>query len=237
KHYVYSKVMAWVAVDRGIDLGERLGLVGPYDHWRRVRETIREDVLRRGTTARGGGLGWFYGASAPDASLLLLPTTGFLEVDDPVMDRTVAEIERSLVDEPFVARYRLPDHLRGREGYFLPCAFWRVEYYTMRGELTRARRLFESLLRTAGPLGLFAEEIDRRGRHLGNYPQAFTHLALLLAATRLDRAFEGGLAHLDETPRRPTGLAATHAALRAAGGSTAVRPGAVDASNRSGTSS
>ncbi len=200
RHYVYSKVMAWVALDRGIDLGERLGLVAPYDRWREVREQIRDDVLQQGVTARGGGLGWYYGAAAPDASLLLLPTTGFLPVDDPVMARTMEAIERTLVEEPFVARYRLPDHLSGTEGFFLPCAFWRVEFYTMRGELTRARRIFEKLLRHAGPLGLYAEEIGRDGHHLGNYPQAFTHLALVLAATRLDRALQGVGPH----PLRPS---------------------------------
>ena len=199
RHYVYSKAMAWVAVDRGIRVGERLGFVGPYDRWRAVRESIRDDVLRRGTTAEGGGLAWYYGADAPDASLLLLPTTGFLRADDPIMVRTAETIERTLVAEPFVARYRLSDRLAGKEGYFLPCAFWRVEYYTMRGELGRARRIFESLLGRAGPLGLYAEEIDRDGHHLGNYPQAFTHLALVLAATRLDLALRG------RTPRRDGG--------------------------------
>ncbi|HTW76863.1 MAG TPA: glycoside hydrolase family 15 protein [Thermoplasmata archaeon] len=190
RHYVYSKAMSWAALDRGIDLGERLGYPAPFDRWRRTRAAIAEDVLARGRTARGGALAWYYGANGPDASLLRLPILGFLAADDPVMVRTADAIEESLVDEPFVRRYRLADGLAGGEGYFLPCAFWRVAYYARRGERGRARRIFERLLARAGPLGLYGEEIDAKGRHLGNFPQAFTHLALITAATELDRALD-----------------------------------------------
>ena len=185
QHFVYSKVMCWVALDRGIALGERLGMVADYPTWEKTRNEIREDVLSRGLAPDGRAFAWYYGAPSVDASLLRLPVLGFVPADDPRMVATAERVETELRSGPFLYRYRIPDGLPGKEGFFLPCSFWLVEYYTLRGELSRARSLLERLLEQTGPLGLLPEEMAPDGTFLGNFPQAFSHLALLLAATRL----------------------------------------------------
>jgi GH15 family glucan-1,4-alpha-glucosidase len=190
RHFVYSKAMCWVALDRAISLGSRLGMVADYETWERTREAIRQSVLTRGLTSDGKAFAWYYGAEGVDASLLRLPVIGFIPAQDPRMEETVRRAEADLVRGPLVYRYKLDDGLPGTEGTFLPCAFWLVEYYTLRGELERARRLLEELLSRSGPLGLLPEEMTEDGHFLGNFPQAFSHLAFLLAATRLNDALE-----------------------------------------------
>jgi alpha,alpha-trehalase len=186
RHYVYSKAMCWFALDRGIALGERLGFVAPYDEWRQGRAAIREEVLSRGRLPDGQGLAWYYGASGPDASLLRLPFLGFLRADEPVMTATLARIETELREGPFVARYRLPDGLPPGEGFFLPCSYWLAQLYVQMGRREEAIEIIEELRRRTPPLGLLSEEMDPRGNFLGNYPQAFSHLALILAATSME---------------------------------------------------
>lgn len=192
RHFVYSKVMCWVALDRGLSLGQRLGMVADYELWDQTREKVRQSILTDGLTPDGRSFAWYYGASSVDASLLRLPLLGFLRAEDPRMVATAERVEQELTDGPWVYRYRIEDGLpqSGMEGSFLPCAFWRIEYYTLRGELERARRLLEGLLEGVASLGLLPEEIGPRGGYLGNYPQAFSHLALLLAVTRLNEALD-----------------------------------------------
>jgi GH15 family glucan-1,4-alpha-glucosidase len=190
RHYVYSKATSWSALTRGADLGERLGFVGPYDEWRRQARAIRKDVLERGLTVDGASLGGHYGSVGTDASLFRLAELGFLAPHDPLMRATARRIETELGHGPFLYRYLEDDGRPPDEGYFLACSFWRIEYLTVAGDLDRARKLLEGILEHAGPLGLFAEEIDRDGNHLGNFPQALTHLALISAATSLDTAFD-----------------------------------------------
>lgn len=186
RHYVYSKAMCWFALDRGIDLGERLGFVAPFADWKATKDAIKKDVLQRGLCADGRGLGWYYGAPGPDASLLRIPALGLLDPEHPVMEATCKRIEAELLEGPFLARYRSSDGLPGEEGFFLPCSFWLVEYYASLGRKQEARDLMDSILRMTPSLGLLPEEMDRQGHCLGNFPQAFSHLALILAATTLE---------------------------------------------------
>ena len=190
RHFVYSKAMCWVALDRAISLGGRLGMVADYATWERTREAVKESVLTQGLTSDGKAFAWYYGAEGVDASLLRLPVVGFISAQDPRMQETVRRVESELVHGPLVYRYKLDDGLPGTEGTFLPCAFWRVEYYTLRGDLQRARTLLEELLSRSGPLGLLPEEMSPDGKFLGNFPQALSHLALLLATTRLNDALD-----------------------------------------------
>jgi alpha,alpha-trehalase len=190
RHYVYSKATSWSALTRGADLGERLGFDGPFDEWRQQASEIREDVLTRGLTSDGASLGWHYGSIGPDASLLRLVELGFLGPGDPLMRSTARRIESDLAHGPFLYRYLENDGHPPNEGFFLACSFWRIEYLTVAGELSRARKLLEGILDHAGPHGLFAEEIAPDGNHLGNFPQALSHLALISAATALDMALD-----------------------------------------------
>ncbi len=194
QHFTHSKVMAWVAFDRAIKAVEHFGLGGPVDRWRALRSEIHASVCAHGVDPQNGHFVQAYGSKALDASLLLLPVVGFLPADDPRMRRTIEAIERELVVDGFVLRYRTAqtdDGLEGDEGAFLPCSFWLADNYALRGERDRARELFERLLALCNDVGLIAEEYDPRGRHLlGNFPQALTHVALINTARNLS-ALEG----------------------------------------------
>jgi GH15 family glucan-1,4-alpha-glucosidase len=192
RHFTHSKVMAWVAFDRGVQAVERFGRTGPVDRWRRVRAEIHGEVLRKGFDAELDSFVGFYGAKRVDASLLVIPLVGFLPADDPRMVGTVAEIERELVRDGFVQRYRADeetqsiDGLPPGEGVFLPCTFWLVDNLALQGRLDEARELFERLLALRTDLGLLAEEYDPElRRQLGNFPQAFTHVSLVNSAFNL----------------------------------------------------
>ncbi|HET8912749.1 MAG TPA: glycoside hydrolase family 15 protein [Ktedonobacteraceae bacterium] len=190
RHFVYSKVMCWVALDRGIRAAEQLNLEADILRWRRVREQIRADILMNGYNTNLGAFTQSYGDATLDASNLLLPLVGFIPPDDPRMRSTVDQIVKNLTDdEGFVFRYLGEDGLDGEEGTFTICTFWLVDNLAMQGRLTEARSLFERILTHAGKLGLFSEEIDAH-QHiaLGNYPQAFTHIALINSASNLQRA-------------------------------------------------
>jgi len=194
QHYTASKISCWLAADRGARLAELRGDDEHRDRWREAAERIRSDVLEHGIDHRGV-LTQHYGGTALDASLLPAALVGFLEPDDPRMRATVLAIADELTDNGFVLRYRTDetdDGLQGEEGTFTICSFWLVSALVRIGELERARALCEKLLNCAGSLGLFAEEIDAAtGRHLGNFPQAFTHLALIDAVLALIRAERG----------------------------------------------
>ena len=187
KHYVSSKLMMWVAVDRGRRLAGNLGHEDLAERWRGIANGFRDEILGRGV--RDGVFRQHYETDALDASLLLIPLLRFLRPDDPRVRDTVLAIERDLTRNGFVLRYRVhetDDGLHGEEGTFTICSFWLVSALSEIGEPERARALCERLLGAAGALNLYAEEIDPdSGRHLGNFPQAFTHLALINAVSHV----------------------------------------------------
>jgi GH15 family glucan-1,4-alpha-glucosidase len=195
KQYVSSKLMCWVAVDRGARLAEFEGESRLAAEWRAAAEEIRTDVLAHGVSERGV-FRQHYGTDALDASTLLIPLVRFLPPDDERVRATVLAIADELQENGFVLRYKVEetdDGLSGAEGTFLICSFWLVSALCEIGECERATALCERLLGHASTLGLYAEELDARtGRHLGNYPQAFTHLALINAVMHVISAEEAG---------------------------------------------
>jgi GH15 family glucan-1,4-alpha-glucosidase len=188
QHYVSSKLMGWVALDRAATLGELRGDAEKAAAWRETAEEIRADILEHGVSERGV-LRQHYETDSLDASVLLAAIFEFLPGDDERLRATVKAISEELTENGFVLRYRTDetdDGLSGKEGTFLICSFWLVSALAIVGELQQARDLMERLLRIASPLGLYAEEFDAdTGRHLGNFPQAFSHLALMEAAARI----------------------------------------------------
>jgi GH15 family glucan-1,4-alpha-glucosidase len=188
QHYVSSKLMCWVAMDRAAKLAEIRGDPKLAADWRVVADEIKADILDHGLTGQGV-LRQHYATDSLDASTLLAAIFGFLPPDDERLRASVLAIATDLTDDGFVLRYRTgetDDGLAGKEGTFLICSFWLVSALAIVGEQQRARDLMERLLRVASPLGLYAEEFDAgTGRHLGNFPQAFSHLALIGAAAQI----------------------------------------------------
>jgi GH15 family glucan-1,4-alpha-glucosidase len=188
QHYVSSKLMGWVALDRAAKLAEIRGEPDLALRWRATAEEIRDDILANGIDGRGV-LRQHYATDALDASTLLAAIFGFLPRDDERLRASVLAIRDELTEHGFVLRYKTDetdDGLSGKEGTFLICSFWLVSALAIIGELQAARDLMERLLRVASPLGLYAEEFDAgTGRHLGNFPQAFSHLALIEASARI----------------------------------------------------
>jgi alpha,alpha-trehalase len=193
QHFVSSKIMCWVALDRGVRLARLHDSHATADKWQSIADEIHADICANGVDERGVFV-QRYGSDALDASLLLAPLLRFLPPDDPRIRATVLAIADELTAEGFVLRYRVDetdDGLSGEEGTFTICSFWLVSALVEIGELARARALCERLLSHASSLGLYAEELDpMTGRHLGNFPQAFTHLALINAVTHVIRADE-----------------------------------------------
>ncbi|MBY5371091.1 glycoside hydrolase family 15 protein [Rhizobium leguminosarum] len=189
RHFTHSKVMAWVAFDRAIRMIEEFGLEGPVTDWRRIRDVIHCQVCERGYDARMGSFVQSYGSSALDASLLLIPLVGFLPPDDPRVIGTVEAIERRLMRDGLLLRYedgRGSDELPPGQGAFLACSFWLVDNYVLLGRVDDARSMFERLVALCNDVGLLAEEYDGRTcRQVGNFPQAFSHLALINSAYNL----------------------------------------------------
>jgi GH15 family glucan-1,4-alpha-glucosidase len=192
QHFTFSKVMAWVAFDRAVKSAQLFGLEGPVDKWRTIQNQIHAEVCDRGFDRQRGCFVQAYGSKQLDASLLMLPTTGFLPADDPRIHGTIAAIERELVCEGFVMRYdtaETEDGLPPGEGVFLACSFWLADAYVMLGRLDEARALFERLLALRNDVGLLSEEYDTRlRRQVGNFPQAFSHVALVNTAHNLSHA-------------------------------------------------
>jgi len=188
KHFVASKVMCWVAADRGVRIAESRGDTAKAVRWREAADNLKAEICDRGVSERDV-FTQHYDTTDLDASLLLLPLMGFLPPDDPRIRATVLAIADELTEQGLVLRYRVDttdDGLSGEEGTFSICSFWLVSALSMIGEFDAAAALFEKLLSFAGPLLLYAEEIDANtGQHQGNFPQAFTHLSLIDAATRL----------------------------------------------------
>jgi GH15 family glucan-1,4-alpha-glucosidase len=189
QHFTHSKVMAWVAMDRAVKSAEQYGLDGPLEKWRTVRQAIHDDVCAKAFDARLGSFVQAYGSTQLDASLLLLPLVGFLPVDDPRVRGTIACIENRLLVGGFVLRYdsaATEDGLPPGEGAFLACSFWLADCLALSGRRDDATRMFERLVGLSNDVGLLAEEYDARLRRLtGNFPQAFSHVALVGTALNL----------------------------------------------------
>lgn len=191
QHFTYSKVMAWVAFDRAIRLNEEFGIGSLLDRWKAIRQEIHDDVCQKAFNSDIGAFTQYYGAEVLDASVLLMPLVGFLPATDPRVRSTVAAIERHLMVDGLVMRYdtrESKDGLPPGEGAFLACSFWFVDNLVMQGRIQEAERLFERLCGLANDVGLLAEEYDPSAKRLvGNFPQAFSHIALVNSAHNLVR--------------------------------------------------
>lgn len=189
--FLYSRVMCWVALDRAIRLANKRGFPAPTDRWRRIRDVIYHEVFDEFWDPERQTFVQYRGAKGVDASHLLLPLVKFVSPRDPRWLSTLRVVEDELVDDSLVYRYLDSetdwDGLQGREGTFCMCSFWYVEALGRSGDIEQARFLFEKMLGYANHLGLYAEELGPHGEHMGNYPQAFTHIALISAAFDLDR--------------------------------------------------
>jgi GH15 family glucan-1,4-alpha-glucosidase len=189
--FVHSRVMCWVAFDRAIRIALEQGLPAPLDEWRATRDTIYNEVMEQGWNEEKQSFVQHYGSDAVDASLLLISLAGFTSETDPRIVQTIERIQRELMHEPHVFRYRVDaadDGLKGVEGTFSICSFWLVEALTRAGKLEEARQNLDQMLTYANHLGLYSEEIGPLGEAYGNFPQAFTHLALIRVCHALDQA-------------------------------------------------
>ncbi|HEY2140342.1 MAG TPA: glycoside hydrolase family 15 protein, partial [Chthoniobacterales bacterium] len=192
QQFTHSKMMAWVAFDRAVKMSEECNCEaeGHLERWREIRAEIHRQVCEQGYNTKKKAFTQVYGSDELDASLLMMPLGGFLPIDDERIVNTIAAIERELMWDGFVLRYRAKvnnvDGLPGGEGVFLPCSFWFVGCLHLMGRTDEARKLFERLLTLRNDVGLFSEEYDPRSkRQLGNFPQAFTHVAMINAAQLL----------------------------------------------------
>jgi len=190
--FVYSKGMCWLALDRAIKLAKWCGETSHVARWMRQRDLLYRDFMDYGFNAEIGAFTQAYGSTALDAAVLRLPMLGVIDGRDPKMRSTIDTLERDLMRNGVLYRYRADDGLPGVDGAFLACSFWLVENYVLCGRLSDARDLFQHLISFANDLGLMSEEVDvETGMSLGNYPQAFTHIALINAAMRLAEARRG----------------------------------------------
>jgi GH15 family glucan-1,4-alpha-glucosidase len=196
QHFVYSKVSAWTAVDRAIRYAEGTGMDAPLERWRRVRDEIHAEVCAKGYDAERNTFVQYYGAAALDASLLLIPISGFLSPTDPRVLGTIDAIQRDICSGPFVWRYSTEhgvDGLAGDEGAFLICSFWLVSALALAGRLDEAQRNLDQLRALQNDVGLLSEEYDPNGKRLlGNFPQAFSHIGLLHALFTIAEAETAG---------------------------------------------
>ncbi len=191
RKFTHSKVMTWVAIDRAIKAVERHSAGGPVERWRRLRDEIHRDVCENGWNAAKGAFTQYYGGTTLDASLLLIPLVGFLPPGDARVQGTIRAVERELLHDGFVQRYDTQegenvDGLPGKEGAFLACSFWLVDAYVLSGRRAEGERLFRRLLGLANDVGLLSEQYDVTAKRLiGNFPQAFSHVALVNSARNL----------------------------------------------------
>jgi len=195
REFLHSRLMCWVAFDRALRLAQKRSLSGPLDEWQHTRDEIRNDIFTNFWSDRLQAFVQSKGTEDLDASALLMPMVRFISPVDPMWLSTMRAIEGRLIEDTLVRRYEVEethvDGLPGSEGSFTACSFWYVECLARAGELEKAQLLFEKLIGYANHLGLYSEELGSNGRHLGNFPQAFTHLALISAATYLDRELSG----------------------------------------------
>ena len=194
QHYVYSRMMIWVALDRALRLARQRGLPADTSVWEKTRNAVYEEIIAKGWSEKRKSFVQYYGSDVLDASNLLMPLVKFLGPTDPLMLSTLDRIQEELAFDALVYRYDMhqgaEDGLDGREGTFCLCSFWLVECLTRAGRLDEARLKLEKMFSYANHLGLYAEEIGTSGEMLGNYPQAFTHLSLITAAYNLNRALD-----------------------------------------------
>ncbi len=192
RHYVFSKVMTWVAFDRALKSAEKFGFKAPSDKWRSIRGIIHRDVCEKGFDVKLNSFVESYGSQLLDASILLLPSVGFLPASDPRIRGTVAAIEKYMMRGGFVLRHdprEISDEKQPIEGAFLACSLWLADAYVLSGEIDKAQALFDRVVKVANELGLLAEEFDpEAGRQTGNFPQALTHIALINTAHNLGDA-------------------------------------------------
>ena len=190
RHFVYSKLMCWVAMDRGVRVAREIGFEEDADRWKPIRDKIKAEILAKGWNPKKRAFVQYYGSNQVDASILMMPLVHFLPATDERFVSTVDRIREDLATDHLVHRYKgYDDGLEGREGAFALCSFWLVDALTLTGKLDEAKRLFEKLLKHGNSLGLFSEEIDEEsGELLGNFPQSFTHMVLINSALKLDRA-------------------------------------------------
>jgi len=201
RHNVHSKLMSWVALDRGARLAPLFGDETRAERWRHAADAVRAEVCDRGYDAARGHFVAAYDHTHVDAALLLLPTSGFLAADDPRVSRTIDAVRRELGDGVFLHRYRTDDGVGGAEGAFVLCGFWLAEALAMAGRIEEAEEVFKAHAEASNHLGLLAEEIDpHSGELLGNFPQAFSHLGLINAAARIDLALRTRDEGLGELP-------------------------------------
>jgi GH15 family glucan-1,4-alpha-glucosidase len=202
QHFVYGRLMSWVALDRGLRLAGELGRPASVERWRDSRDEIYRQIIERGWNPERGAFVQHYGTNVLDASNLLMPLVGFIQPRDPMWLSTLDAMDGELVSDSLVYRYdpaASPDGLRGSEGTFSICTFWYVDALARSGRLEQARLTFEKMLTYANHLGLFSEEIGPTGEQLGNFPQAFTHLSLINAALNLDFQLDHGPGWVDLT--------------------------------------
>jgi GH15 family glucan-1,4-alpha-glucosidase len=196
RHFTHSKVMAWVVFDRAVRLAEQFELEAPLERWKQAREEIHQEVCEQGYDSERGTFTQYYGSKELDASVLNIPLVGFLPGTDERVTGTIDAIARELGRDGFVSRYSTADTddgLTGDEGQFLACSFWLVSALALNGRVEQARALFERLLGLTNDLGLLSEEYDvKRQRQVGNFPQAFSHLTLIGAATAIAAAEAAG---------------------------------------------
>ena len=183
KHFVYSKLMCWVAIDRGLKIAKKKNFKHPLKKWDRIREEIRESILKNGYDKTMGSFVQSYHSKNLDAANLLIPIVGFLPFDDARVKGTIDATVKNLTNNGLVFRYLSKDGLPGKEGAFVLCTFWLIDCLALSGQIQKAEKMFTDLLRHISPLGLFAEEIDPRDKTmLGNFPQAFSHVGLINSA-------------------------------------------------------
>jgi GH15 family glucan-1,4-alpha-glucosidase len=191
REHLHSRLMCWVAVDRAIRLASKRSLAAPFENWIHVRNAINEDIWKNFWNEEKGHFVQSKGGAEVDGALLMMPLVRFIGATDSAWLKTLDAIGQQLADDSLVMRYRSEDGLTGKEGSFAACSFWYVECLARAGRLQEARINFEKLLLYGNHLQLYPEEFDERGHFLGNFPQAFTHLALISAAFYLDRALDG----------------------------------------------
>ena len=194
KEFLHSRLMCWVAFDRAIRLGQKRSLNGPFEWMEQTRDAIVEDIYENFWDEEMQCFVQYKGGKTVDAAVLLMPLMRFISPTDPQWLSTLKVIERELVNDTLVFRYQADgslDGLEGMEGTFTACSFWYIECLARAHQIDKARLLFEKMMGYANHVGLYAEELGLNGRHLGNFPQALTHLALISAATYLDRALSG----------------------------------------------
>jgi GH15 family glucan-1,4-alpha-glucosidase len=197
KDFTYSRAMSWVAFDRAIKLADEFSRPGRQEMWKTTRDQILDQIMTRGWSEKQNALVQHYDGDVLDASLLLIPRLGLLAPTDPQWLSTLDAMKRKLVSDSLVYRYdpaASPDGLQGSEGTFSLCSFLFVDALAGAGHLPQARYAFEKMLTYANHVGLFGEEVGPAGEQLGNFPQAFTHLAVIMAATKLDAALDAAQA-------------------------------------------